>query len=143
MATYDSPKMSAGSQPRSNTGLTQIDATITLAGALLLNDILRFFKIPKGARVIDSVLTSTALDTNGTPLLTMDIGDATVQDRFGTGITTFRAGGVTRAFMVLSATKGLSWTYAADDVVQAKVTAAPATGAAGSIWCSMIYTFQG
>ena len=103
------------------------------------NDYLQMVPVPKGAKIVDVILTSTDIDTNGTPTVAMTVGDqdGTPSDnRYITTSTIGQAGGVAR----LNAQGGHLYTFAADGTIDVKFTTASATFASGTITMTVIYT---
>src|SRR3989304_3625397 len=72
-------------------------ATYALTAALVVNDVIQMFKLPSGATVHEVILASDDLDSNGTPAIALDVGDATAANRFIAASTVARTGGVARA----------------------------------------------
>jgi hypothetical protein len=99
--------------------------TFSLGAALALNDVLTGPKIGKNSTILDVVLTTTDLDTNGTPTITLDVGYSGDADYFIAASTVGQAGGLARA----SAATAQPLTLTADDTVNIGVKAGPATGA--------------
>jgi len=119
-----------------------------LAAALILDDVIEMVKLPADCVPVDAILDTDDLDTNATPLITLDAGimsgtpgDANIARTVGTELfaasTVGQAGGVVRpsavtAFRVAPAS--------ADRSVGILVKAAPATGAAtGKIGFTLLY----
>jgi hypothetical protein len=101
-----------------------------VAGDLTLNALLGGIVVPKGAEIVYVMITSTDIDTNGTPLVTLSIGDTGDDDRLLTANTVGQAGGVVGPTI---ATTGFGYQYTAETTIQVKVKAIPATAAAGTI----------
>lgn len=97
----------------------------SLAAALALNDVLQGPKLQAGSTVVDVLLTSTDVDTNATPTITLDVGYGVDPDYFIAASTVGQAGGVARA----SAVTARPLTLVSDDTIDVTVHAAPATGA--------------
>lgn len=138
MATYTAVKAGATYVARSNVGETFVEESFTFTVAPALNDVVQMFKIPAGAKVCEVVLSSTDIDTNGTPLVTLDVGDANSATRFISASQIGRTGGVAR----LDQFAGLGYTYTADDIIQVKVSAAPATSVVGTVVVTVFYTMD-
>lgn len=103
----------------------------TFLAAPALNDVVQMVKVPSGAIVTNVVLGADDLDTNGTPLIVLDVGDGSDTDRFIDGATSAQAGGTSAA---LAGTAGsFGYQYSADDTVDILVQVAPATGAVGTV----------
>jgi hypothetical protein len=102
---------------------------VTAAQAGAVNTLLGSVRIPAGAEITGVKLDSDDLDSNGTPLITLSIGDAGNDSRLLAANTLAQAGGV-----VNTPAKGaLGYLYTTETLVQVKVKAAAATGQAGTI----------
>jgi hypothetical protein len=97
--------------------------TYSVAAALVIDDVIQAIPVYAGETVVGLEVVATDLDTNGTPLITLDVGDGDTADRFIAASTVGQAGGSAKHDV------GVPYTYAADDTVDVKVKAAPATGA--------------
>ena len=121
-----------------------------LAAAPAAGDILELALIPNGTRVVDVILDSDDLDTNGAPTLTMDVGlmsgdfgeengARTCGAEFFAASTLGQAGGVARptlktAFRTTKSNK--------DRAIGVKFPAAAATFAAGVIGLTVIVSTE-
>lgn len=107
----------------------------TIAANLALNDILELACLPAGCELVDAVLAVDDLDSNGTPLIALDVGimsgawgenngSRTCGAEIFAADTTARTGGVARPSLVgayrIAAT-------AADRSIGVKIQAAAAT----------------
>lgn len=111
----------------------------TILAALVINDKVNLFYLPKNARVIGGFIKSDDLDSNGTPLITLDVGDATVADRYFAASTVAQAGGVDSTM----AATGVDYLNTARTLIILKVKAAPATSATtGTVVVSITYTVE-
>jgi len=136
MTTYQSSKVAATVPARSGLGLVSVCAEYALTAALAAGDVIKMVKVPKGARVVDVQLSTTDLDTHGTPTIALDVGDDGDTDRFIAGSTIGQAGGVAR----LNSHAGHMYTYTEDDTIDVAVGTGPATGATtGTIRCTALY----
>ena len=102
-----------------------VTGVFTLTAALALNDVLQSPVLSQGSTIVDVMLITSDLDTNGTPLITLDVGIGGDTARFIAASTVGQAGGVARA----SAVAAQPLTLTSDDTVDVLVHAAPATGA--------------
>lgn len=138
MTTYSNARVASGISPRSNQqGLTSVTATQTVSTALTTGDVIEMVKVPRGAKVLDVILTSEDLDTGTTATIVLDVGDGGDTDRWIDGATTGQAGGTTR----MNVATGLDHSYTADDTIDVLVQAGPATGATGvKITLTVLYT---
>lgn len=140
MATFQSNKVVDSIPARDALdGVQSVTGKYSLTAALVLNDVIQMVKIPAGHQVVDVILSADDLDTNGTPLISLTVGDGDDTARFIAASTIGRTGGVAR----LDQKAGLQKVYTAEDTVDVKVSAAPATGAVtGDITCTVKYTRQ-
>lgn len=115
-----------------------IVTTYTLTAALALNDVIQMCQLPPNATVFFTQLSSTDLDTNGSPTIVLDVGDGDDTDRFIDGSTVGQTGGTQ-----VNNTVAPYRTYTAEDTIDVLVQAAPATGAtSGTIKLVVGYTFD-
>lgn len=125
-------------KPGSN--LRQSVYTVTAGSALIINDTIGMVKVPIGARVCEIILSTTDLDSNVTPLVTLDVGDGLVANRYIAASTIGQTGGTVRLGSGIT-TLTQAYTYLADDIITVKVNAAPATGATTfTVQLVVIYT---
>ena len=108
------------------------EAVYTTTAAALLADVYQMAPVAKGERVVGGeLIVETDMDTNGTPLITLNVGDGVDADRYISGSTIGRTGGVERfGFGIDTAAEAASYNYRypAADTVDITVAAAPATG---------------
>lgn len=131
MAAYKSLQMTEPRYPVSGPGfggrsVHVARGTFDLTAALAENDTIDLFYLHKGFRVTGGYVKTSDLDTDGTPTITLDVGDADDVDRYFDGSTVAQAGGVDRTM----AAAGVGYLTTKKTLVQAKVSAAVATGAA-------------
>lgn len=122
-----------------------LSQVITLATSdLLINTVLEVGYLPEGAKVLDVVMVSTDLDTNGTPLLVLAVGDSGQTDRFINASTvgqtsgTIRAGNNATSSALFVAHSIVGYT-AATEIIATVITAA-ATAAAGTLVVNVSYS---
>lgn len=108
---------------------------VTAAQAGAVNTLLGSVRLPLNAEIVGIVLDSDALDSNGSPTMTISIGDAASDARLLAANTVCRAGGV----VVTPAKGAIGFQYTAETLIQVKVKAAAATGAAGNIKYGILY----
>lgn len=95
--------------------------------------------VPKGAEVLFTMLDATDMDTNGSPLLTLGIGDAGSNVRFMAANAIGQTGAVPVGPQIAKA--GFGYKFTAETLVQVYAVAAAATAAAGTIkWGMSINT---
>lgn len=136
--TFTTSKVATTVMARGGIGVQSVHGTYELTKALVVNDVIQMVKIPKGARIIDTILAADDLDT-GSPAIVLTVGDGTTADRFITASTVAQGSGVAR----LGQVDGLGYVYTAEDTIDVKVTTAPATGTAtGTIALTVLYDMQ-
>lgn len=141
MATYNSTNVqnktgvSAGG-PAGN--VLSAYAEVSCTAALTTADTINFFDLPTGARVLHMTMESTDLDTNGTPLLTINVGDAGSATRYFSASTVGQAGTASST----SAVTGLHYKNTAKTRIVGVPAANAATGAAGTIYLSCFYVVE-
>jgi hypothetical protein len=136
MATYTSTLASTTSKhpARATLGETEVFASVTTTAAVANADIINLFYVPSGAVITGVTISSTDIDTNGSPTVTIDVGDAGDVDRLVAATTIGRASGVYNDL----ALAGFGYTYTADTLIYATINS-PATGAIGTIKVSVKY----
>ena len=133
MATYYSdayggPNNLPVSRKYQETGVWSVSAEFTLTAALDAGDVIKMCPTVAGSRVKDLILTSTDVDTDGSPAIIYDVGDADGTpdpDRYIDGATIGQTGGMAR----MSAVAGMNYRFQADGSIDVTVPVAPATGA--------------
>jgi len=120
--------------PQGNMGVRS--ATFA-AGALVVNDVIQMCDVFKGETVVGVVITTTDLDTGGSPAIVLDTGYGGATAALIDGSTIGQAGGTASSFAVGNATHGSAAVspvvFAADDTIDILVQVAPQTTAAGTI----------
>lgn len=110
--------------------------SVALTTALALNDIITGPNIPAGCFLDNVKIDVGQLDSNGSPLITLDVGISGTAQKFLAASTVAQAGGIAGA--AVAGTVGYSPTT--DTAVLVKVHAAAATAKAGTIVISVTYT---
>ncbi len=116
--------------------------TIDVTTAPAVGDIFELVQIPNGYAVESVILDCDSLDSNATPTIVLEVGDATTAARFIAASTVAQHGGV--QYSNVAGATGYSYAIGTNNgqfsggnagatVIQAKVTAAAATFAAGNI----------
>ena len=136
MATTTSARAASTKPVKDGVGTHVVMCTYTLSANPTAADVIQMVPVPKGARISAVRLASADLDTNGTPTITMKVGDGGDDDRFITSSTIGQTGGVAN----LNAQTGLGYEYTADDTVDITFGVASATFAAGDITLVVEYT---
>ena len=151
MATFNSDQITANSGltslqgqkvfsgPASTGGHVDLVYSITATSAFANGDVLNFGVAPKGFRVISGTLESTDIDTNGSPTVTINIGDSGDADRFFAAATVGQAGGVTSTM----AATGTNYQFTDDTLITGAFAAGPATGATGTITVTLTGRYEG
>ena len=112
----------------------------SITAALVINDVIQMLRLPAGARVIGTTLKTADLDTNGSPTITLDVGDTGDVDRLIAAATVGQAGGASTS---LVSSTGQFYQYTTETVISVLVKAAPATGAtSGDIELAVQYVMQ-
>jgi hypothetical protein len=142
MATYNSPGVAANAPllhhgPAGNAKVAT--ATVTCAASPATTDTLNFFDLPAGARIHLAVLSASDMDTNGTPLLALNVGDAGSASRLFSASTVGQAGTASTAL----ATTGVGYVTTAKTRITGTASTNAATGAAGTVTLSVLYTIEG
>lgn len=143
MAAYTSLQLTPPKYPVSGPGIggrslhvMQGDVTFTTAPAL--NDTIQLFDLHPRFRVMGGYLEASDMDTNGSPTITIDVGDADDPDRFFAASTAAQAGVPATA---LAAT-GLGFLTTKKTRVTGLIKAAPATGATGTMTVVLYGTIE-
>jgi hypothetical protein len=119
-------------------GVQMARATVACTAAPSTSDTLNFFYMPPGARVVGGYLSATDMDTNGSPTITLNIGDAGGAARLFSASTVAQAGTTSQTF----AAGALDYPYAAKTLVTGVAQANAATGAAGSVTLTLLYVVE-
>jgi len=136
MATFTSGAIDGNSAfknfPQGNMGVRMAEYTVT--AALAGSDVIQMCDVFKGETVVGVMLTTTDLDTNGSPAIVLDVGYGSDANGLIDGSTIGQAGGTASSFAVGNATHGSTAsapiTFTADDTIDVTVATAPGTGAA-------------
>lgn len=113
-------------------------AAVTCAASPATTDTLQFFYMPPNARVVGGYLLSSDMDTNGSPTITLNIGDAGSAARLFSASTVAQAGTTSQTF----ANGGLGYQYTAKTLVTGTAQANAATGAAGTVELVLLYVVE-
>jgi hypothetical protein len=139
MATYTSPAVANKTGVASSTQAGMVlcaQQTVTCTAAPSTSDTLEFFYLPAGASVLLAVLESSDMDTNGSPTLTLNVGDSGDADRLFAASTVGQTGALSTAI----ATTGANYTYSSKTLITGVANANAATGAAGTLTLTVFYT---
>ena len=140
MATYYTDKSRSfgpAAGPGHNRQELVAEAIVDIATAMIdnTNDEVGLFWLPAGAVVTGATISATDMDTNGSPTLAFDVGDASDEDRIFAASNVGQAGTLSTA---MARTAHL-YKYATRTRIFAYVQAAAATGAAGTLTVSVRY----
>lgn len=140
MATYTTQKsqtyaIAYGQGSSRNLVVDMCSVAMTTAMIDNTNDAVELLWVPKGATIVGVEFRATDMDTNVSPTLKFDVGDAGDQDRL---IAATTAGQTATLTTTLEAT-GFGYTYTTDTKILAYVNTASATGAAGTIYFRITY----
>ncbi len=113
---------------------TEIEVTAALTTA----DTFDFFTLPAGSRVLFAMLEASDLDTNVSPLLTLNVGDAGSATRYFSASTVGQAGTAATA----TAATGILHKYTTATKITGTVQANAATGVAGTVRLLVLYTID-
>lgn len=142
MATYSSTNYS-NNVPAASHGLSgnvkTAYASVSCTAAPSTSDTLNFFYLPAGARVVGGWLKASDMDTNGSPTLTLNIGDSGDADRLFAASTVGQAGTASNTF----AATGILYQYASKTLITGVANANAATGAAGTVELCLHYVVEG
>lgn len=113
---------------------------VTTTAALIINDNGNFGWLPPHAVVLGGFLKASAMDTDGSPTLTIDIGVTGSAQKFWAASTIAKAGGVDSTMAV--AGRGYKNTTGAKQAITWLAHAAAATGAAGTLELHISYVIE-
>lgn len=110
---------------------------VALTGTITTADAATICNLPVGAIVVGVTLEASDMDTNGTPTLTLNVGDAGSATRYFAGSTA----GQTGVTGVATAASGLFYqiTGTSDTAVRVAVAANAATSADGTVRVAVMY----
>lgn len=130
MATrQDYTQPQAGGQGFARTMKTFGRRVTMLAADVAVGNIVKAFIVPKGFVVTGIIAVATDMDTNGSPTLTLSVGDAGSGVRYLSASTIGQAGTSTQTL----ASTGLLFENTADTEILVTATAGAATAAAGTL----------
>jgi hypothetical protein len=139
MATFKAAAAASTVSPKHSINAGQpvvVTSTYTMTAAPAANDVFEMVRVPAGATIINVTLTSTDIDTGGSPTIVLDVGDGGDTDRYIDGATIGQAGGITAS---LNVNTGFLNTFTAEDTIDVLVQAGPETGAAGTLKLAVTY----
>lgn len=111
---------------------------VTCTAAPGTSDTINFGYVPADARVVFAVLEATDMDTNATPTLALNVGDAGDADRLFAASTVAQAGTLSSAI----ATTGAGHKYDDSTLITGTASTGAATGAAGTVYLTVFYVLD-
>ena len=113
--------------------------TATLGSGLAAADIVNLFKLPKGAKIVDFWIYCTDIDTNVSPTVKWDVGDADGAATIFSQSTVGQSAGYDRSPVIGAIDKQ----YTVETLIFATVHTVAATKAAGTLYAMCEYTHDG
>lgn len=142
MATYTGDVLSQNSPQPGATGeggvLKRLRYPVTLSAAPTTSDTINFGYAPKGFRVYGASLKASDMDTNGTPTLTIYVGDAGSATRIFAGTNIAQTG----TYTDVPQSGIIDYQYTADTMIIGSASANAATGAAGTLVLILVGSFD-
>jgi hypothetical protein len=142
MATYSSSAYTNNVPPATyglGSNVKVAYASVSCTAAPSTSDTLNFFYLPAGARVVFAALEASDMDTNGSPTLTLNIGDAGSASRLFSASTVGQAGTSSQALAVA----GQGASFSTKTLITGTAAANAATGAAGTVELTVFYVLEG
>lgn len=112
--------------------------SVAISAALTTADTFAFFTLPPNARVHGATLKCTDIDTNGTPTVTINVGDAGSATRYFSASVVGQAGTVDIGLQAA----GRFFKTTAKTPVIGSVGVGAATGVAGTLELSISYVVE-
>jgi hypothetical protein len=140
MRAFPAPQADGASRPaRRSTGSNEVlfvgeKLTVT-AAQLTAGALFGTIRLPKGAEPVGVLSRSTDLDTDGTPAIMLEIGDAGDTDRLMAASNIGQAGGASQTL----AAAAIGYRYEEETLVQVRVSTAPDVAADGTIHYGVFY----
>lgn len=111
---------------------------VTIGAALTTADVIQFGYLPDYARVVDAILKGTDMDTNATPTLAFNVGDAGDVDRLFAASTVGQTASIAR----MTAITGFGQRYDASTLITGAPSTNAATGVAGTLELFLWYVVE-
>jgi hypothetical protein len=106
---------------------------------LVANNVIQMAKVPKGAVMLDVILTATDMEgTNGAGALS--VGDVNAANRFITGSNVTIAGGVARVNQ--GGVNSIGYKYTQDEILAITITTNAVNAANGTFVLAALYAMQ-
>lgn len=141
MATYNSDQYAAVNPVATHGSAANVKTayfSVTCAASPATTDTINFGYLPANARVLLAVLESTDMDTNGSPTLTLNVGDSGSAARLFSASTVGQAGTLSTAI----ATTGAAYKYTDKTLITGVAANNAATGAAGTLYLTIFYVVE-
>jgi hypothetical protein len=124
--------------------LKVMQGTVAVTTALATADIINFFYLPAGATIRSASLqASVALDSNASPVLTIDVGDSGGDNRIYDASTVGQGTTVAARKDNTPLWASIGYQYTADTLIYGTVELQAATAVAGSLTLTVEYTVDG
>lgn len=133
MTAYTTSKARGGPSPGVGGASQEVSVytEYSVTAALATNDYIEMVTLPANAVVTGMTLHATDLDTDGSPALTLSVGDSASANRFISASTIGQAGGYTST--LASGTGAMFYKYTAPTKIRVTAAAGAATGTTGTI----------
>ena len=141
MATYNSSQYSTKTGVSQSGGAGNVNVAyfeVPVTAALTTADVINFGYLPANSRVLAATLESTDIDTNVSPTIAINVGDAGSATRYFSASTVGQAGTAS----VASAVAGLHYKNTSKTLVTGAPSANAATGVAGTLYLSILYVVE-
>ena len=141
MATYNSTQVSTKTGVSQSGGAGNVNSAyfeVPVTAALTTADVINFGYLPANARILAATLEATDVDTNVSPTIALNVGDSGSATRLFAASTVGQAGTAS----VASAVAGLHYKTTAKTLIVGAPSANAATGVAGTIYLSILYTVE-
>jgi hypothetical protein len=112
--------------------------SVALTAALTTADTFAFFNLPANARIMGAILKCSDIDTNGSPTITINVGDAGSATRYFSASVVGQAGTVD----VTMQAAGRLYKTTAKTAIVGSVQANAATGVAGTLELAILYVVE-
>lgn len=148
MATFVSDQLATlGAAPIAVHGeykaTSRIHATVSIPAAAALNDTINIGYLPPNAVVVGvRVKAATQLDSNGSPLLTLDLGIVGTLQLWHAAISTVGRAAGASTDATIAAAGALYKNGSTKTLVVGTIHAAPATGVAGTLEYEIAYFIE-
>lgn len=143
MATYNSTAYTAKTPAKTPAGFAgkviREYWTVTCSAAPSTSDTINFGYVPAGARIMSAILKCSDMDTNGSPTITLNVGDSGSASRIFSASTAAQVGTVDSTMNA----SGRFYLYTTQTLITGVAQANAATGASGTIELALEYIIEG